>query len=361
MVPRRVAGVCVALVMTSAAGFAQQRDAAPGAPAGITERTYIYGGIASSRSVERRSESEGREIVVVTEEQPGADGRWVPVEEIVTEFDRTDARIARTRRQVFGFDANRRRTLRETTESTEERLDGGNSRIVEETWVADINGGRGLVSRWIDERRTLASDVHQTETTVLQRGINGGLRETERTVQIERQVEPAVVRYDSTRMIRDPNGRWTPIEARSAEVRTPTAGERIDEETIRRPNPNGTLTLSERIVTRRSDATGQEQSFVERYSADAEGFVRTDGRLALSQRIRRTTTATADGDRSTVEEVEARSRVSPSDPMRIVQRTLVTVRRAGPDRLTTERRVLERDVNGRLAPVLAETEEAVAK
>jgi hypothetical protein len=365
MKPGLVAGAACWIVMTSAVVFAQQRVADPGAqapPTGVTERTYIYGGIASSRIVERRSDSGGRELVVVTVEQPGVDGRWTPVEETVTETDRTDARAARTRRQLFGFDADRRRTLRETTESTEEPLGGGDSRAVEETWVADINGGaRRLVTRWIDERRTVPPDVRTTNTTLFRRGINGDLRESERTTQTERQIEPAVVRYETSQLVRDPNGRWMPLETRSGDVRNPTATERVEEETIHRPDINGTLALSERIVTRRSEVNGQEQLVVETYSPDAEGFLRTGGPVALRQRVRRSTTAASDGGQSIVEEVEARSRVSPSDPMRVVQRTVVTVRNAGPNRLITERQVFERDVDGRMALVMTETEEHAAK
>jgi len=47
--------------------------------------------------------------------------------------------------------------------------------------------------------------------------------------------------------------------------------------------------------------------------------------------------------------------------MRVVQRTVVTVRNIAPDRQVTERQVFELDVNGRLAPVVRETEETVAK
>ncbi len=39
----------------------------------------------------------------------------------------------------------------------------------------------------------------------------------------------------------------------------------------------------------------------------------------------------------------------------------MTVRNLGPERQATERQVFERDVNGRLAPVRRETEEAAAK
>ena len=47
--------------------------------------------------------------------------------------------------------------------------------------------------------------------------------------------------------------------------------------------------------------------------------------------------------------------------MRVVQRTVVTVRNVGPNRQVTERQVFELDVNGRLAPVVRETKETLAK
>ena len=339
--------ISLSIVMTSVGASAQQGS-------GITERIYASGGLAPSRTVERRSESGGRQIVARTEETPGVNGRWEPVEEVVTETVRTGV-ASEARRQVFRFDAERRRTLIETTESRE-TLDGGIVRIVEETRIPDINGGSGLASRWSEERRTVGPDAQRADGTLLTREING-LRETERTTQIERQTEPAIVRREGTYLTRDPNGRWIPFEARTAEIRN-TPAERIEEETIRRPDVNGSLAVTEMIVTRRSDVKGQEQVVVETYSPNAEGFFRTGSRMELSERIRRSTTATDDGGRSIVEEVEARSRIAPGDPMQVVQRTVVTVRNLRPDLQTTERRVFERDVNGRLAPVLWETEEA---
>ena len=62
-----------------------------------------------------------------------------------------------------------------------------------------------------------------------------------------------------------------------------------------------------------------------------------------------------------IEEVEARSRVSPADPMRVVQRSVATVMNAAPDVRVTERRIFQLDVNGRMAPVVTETEELVER
>jgi hypothetical protein len=128
-----------------------------------------------------------------------------------------------------------------------------------------------------------------------------------------------VSRYDSTHLVRDLNGRWQPVETRRGEARDIGASERLEEETI-------------------------------------EGLD-INGKLAPSLRVHRSTTATADGGRHTVEEVEGRSPVAPSDPMRLIRRTVTIVRQIGTDRWVTERQVFERDVNGGLRLVINDTEE----
>ena len=184
-----------------------------------------------------------------------------------------------------------------------------------------------------------------------------GLREVERSESTEQQVSPAVIRRDRAYMYRDLNGRWVPTEARSGETRGIGSAERVEEETIQRPNLTGALVLSDRVVTRTSESNGEHRVVIDTYSQDAEGFVRNDGRLALRQRIRRSTTVTAYGVQNTVEEIEARNPLAPNDPMRVIQRTLETVRSVGQGRWVTERQVFERDQNGRMFLVANETEE----
>jgi hypothetical protein len=327
---------------------------------GVTERVYSSAGLAPSRTVEQRTESGGRQTVVLTTEVSGPDGRWVAVEEIATETSRDRNGTERTRRDVFGFDADRRRVLREATDTTAEPSINGIARSVEDTRVVDINGGLSLAARRIEVLDTVDSDVRQTTTTLLTRGTEGSLRETERTASVEPQVDRSLVRHETTRSLRDANGRWMPIASQSADVRSTGPVERVEEETVQRPDVNGHLTTSERIVTRRSGSNGQEQVTIERYSQNAEGFARSGDRLALEERIHRSTTATSNGH-STVEEVEARNRVSPGDPMRIVRRTVATVRRVAPDRQAIERQVFELDVNGRLTLVATEQAEASSR
>ena len=190
--------------------------------------------------------------------------------------------------------------------------------------------------------------MRRTDTVLLEPHVNGTLQESEHTAYTARRINPEVVRHDSTRSVRDVNGRWRPVEIRRGEVRESGASERIEEETIHHTDVNGNLAVTETKVTRRSTANEREHEVIETYAPYPDGRPRADGRPPLSERVHRTTTATADGGRYTVEEVEARSLISPSDPMRVIRRIVTTVRPIGADRWVTERQVFEPDLNGRM-------------
>ena len=86
---------------------------------------------------------------------------------------------------------------------------------------------------------------------------------------------------------------------------------------------NGNPSVSERVVTHRSGTDDEDEVITETYVPSIEA-----GRMALNRRVRRVTTRTSDGSR-TVEEVERPSQAAPSDPARIVRRTVTTVRQSG--------------------------------
>jgi hypothetical protein len=115
---------------------------------------------------------------------------------------------------------------------------------------------------------------------------------------------------------------------------------------------NGREAVSEKVLTHRARRNGEERVVIETYLPSIEA-----GRLALSERVNRVTTVTDDGSQ-TVEETAERNPVAPGEAMRIVRRSVTTVRRSGTDLNVTERQVFELDVNGRLVPVVAQTESA---
>ena len=95
--------------------------------------------------------------------------------------------------------------------------------------------------------------------------------------------------------------------------------------THRNRDLNGTVAVTEQTVTRRAQTHDGDEVIVETYSPSIEG-----GRLELSRRIRRTTTATSDGTQ-TVEETAERNPVAPGEPLRVIRRIVMTVHPSGTD------------------------------
>ena len=347
----RIISLCLGIVASSVVAGAQQSGDAgntpPVAATTVTEHTYPSSGFIPLRRVERRTESGGRKVIIETVDAPGVEGKWQPLEEVVSET---------TRRDVFRFDFDRRRKLAETTQS-EVTETNASTRNVQRTWVADLDGRLILSSAYREETRLVAPGIRQTDATASIRSPEPSLREVERNVSTEQQVSSAVVRHDNAHFVRDLNGRWVPTETRSGETRGIGSAERVQEETIQRPNLTGALAVRDKVIIRTSESNGETRVVTETYSQDAEGFVRSASRLALRERVRRSTTVTADGGRSTVEEIEARNPIAPNDPMRVIQRTVETVRSVGAGRRVIERQVFERDQNGRMFLVTSETEE----
>lgn len=366
MRPQRIVGVCVCIVVSSVAAAAQQgTDTNPRPPNSgsvVTEYSYPISGFLPFRRVERRTESGGRKVIIETAETPSVEGRLEPVEEVVTDTARTGPSRTQTQRDVFYFPAQRQRRLAETAQSEQETRPNGTATNVERTWVADLDGHLILTTGYSEQRRLVSPGLQQTEATVLLQGPERSLREVERTESTDHQVSPADVRYDNTHFVRDVlNGRWVPVETHSGQTRGVGPTERVEEETIQRPNLTGTLALSDKVVTRTSESHGENRVVIETYSQGAEGFVRNDSHLALQQRVTRSTTATADGSQSTVEEIEERNPMAPNDPMHVTRRTLVTVRSNGRGGWVSERQMFERDQNGRMFLVTKDTEVTTEK
>jgi hypothetical protein len=120
--------------------------------------------------------------------------------------------------------------------------------------------------------------------------------------------------------------------------------------TIRSRDLNGTVAVNEQTVTHRAQTNDGDEVIIETYSPSMEG-----GRLALSRRVHRTTTATGN-ETQTVEETEERNPVAPAEPLRVIRRSVTTVRPSGTDSYVSERQVFELDVNGQLVPVLTQIE-----
>ncbi len=354
MTLKRIASVGCCVVFASASAFGQPRNDASGqAPsASVIERTYTAGDGGPWQRTQTRTESGGRQIVVETLQLPDVDGTLRPVRETVAE----SAGTTPVRRDVSGFNLDRRRQLLETTDSRQDAAAAGESRVVHDTRSMDVNGRLVLTSREIERTRSAGPDARQTDTTFLVPTLNQRLEEVERIVDNERRTSAGVIERDGVHLLRDINGRWQPIETRRGEVRDTGPSERLEQETIERPDLNGHLAVVERTVVRQFRADGRDHLVVESYAPYASVWPSADRRLVLVERLHRTIAATADGT-STVDEVEGKSLVAPADPLRIIRRSVATEHRLGAGRLVTDREVFERDVNGRLRLVSESSEE----
>jgi hypothetical protein len=323
-------------------------------------REYPPNNLTPWRLTETRSRSGDRELVIETFEVPGNEGKLRPLQETTVEIIRGGTRTRETA-ALFGIDGEGRRQLLERTESTGVTRPDGGSETVRNAFAADLNGRLALTSRRVEHTQSGSAGL-ESGTTLLRPDGNRTLVEMERTRYSERQIDPTLVRYDETHLIRDLNGRWQATEVRTGESRQYGPSQRLDEETVRRADDNGNLTLRERTLTRRIASEGRDEEVTETFAPEDGSSIRSGAplsRLRLIQVVRRSTTALADGGFRRIEEVERRNPVAPSEPLRVIQRTFTTVRRAGPDRWMTEREVFELDVNGRFVPTIKETEEKI--
>jgi hypothetical protein len=150
---------------------------------------------------------------------------------------------------------------------------------------------------------------------------------------------------------------WFSIALAATSATAQQSGSTVTERvtTVRDRDLNTAQRVSEPVLTCTNQSTGSEEVVIETYGQSI-----SVGRMALRQRVRRVTTVTSDGSEA-VEETEETPGGSPHEPMRVVRRSVTTVRRTGPDSCVTEQRVFQRDVNGRFELVETQTGRASRK
>jgi hypothetical protein len=331
-----------------AAPLQAQRPAVPSSS--VSDQTAAAGAQTASRLVMTRTESNGREVITETTEGPDIDGKMKMLSETTTETVKTGPGSSTMKQEIYRNDGQGKRRLAEATEAETQTQSDGSSRRVANTFQPDANGRLGLSIREVQETRSVGPNATQTDTTIYHPGVNQSLRESERLLQTEQKVNANLTQTESTRSRRDSNGKWQVTETRSQEVRT-AGNERVEEETVRRVNDSsGALEVSERKVTKQTKTGNTEESVTEIYSQNVGGlFRRADNRMELDRRVRVTTSGG-----QTIREVEGRNPLAPNEPLRVIEKTVETVREVAPGRWETQRQVFALDGNGRLVPILSE-------
>ena len=338
---RIVSFLFLGIAVASAARAGQQTTSPPASQ--VIEQTDVSSGRLPWRLRRTTTQAGDRETTTETEQIPDIDGRMAPVRETVVEVIRA-GRIVRTNSTTFERGLSGQRRLAETRESTEDSSADGGVYATSTTRRSDVNGRLAITER-VTEDRAITPDARRIERTVHRPDLDGQLRPAQRTEHTERPIAPQTVRATTTELHMDVNHRWQVTEIHNRDVRSIGALEEAEETSLQR-DLNGALWERERIVSRLTNQNGHEDLLIERFT-----------NRTLSSRIRRTATAHADGGREIVEDVEERSLVAPDDPLRIVRRTIETVRRTGAGRWETSRQLFERDPNNRLVPTILETEE----
>jgi hypothetical protein len=125
----------------------------------------------------------------------------------------------------------------------------------------------------------------------------------------------------------------------------------VTETVTTRRDLNGRDAVSEKLVTHRTRTDNEERVVIESYIP-----LEYADRLALNRRVRRVTTVTQTGSQ-TIEDTEERNPGSPSEPLRVVRRSVTTVRASGADSDVAERQIFEPDGHGRLVLVRRHSEQ----
>ena len=317
------------------------------------ERRDLSGSSTSTRLVRSSTEAEGKKVEREVLERLSIEGRYEPSVETEVETIQVDPRTTRIIRRLFGRDPDGRRTVVEVTEEEQSSLPGGRKHIVRTSSKPNLDGHFRVTRREIQDTTPLSRSVQRTRTTVLLPNIDGTLAPAEQVEEVERQEEMGVVEVERTHLLPDANGRWEPFEIRERVVRTEAAGVQT-EERIRRRDPNGKLSLAERTVTKQwKDAEGHERQTVETYSRNIAGTGRYgDGRLHLDRRLRIVRSTRPDGSQRTVQQMEQRSIVAPSDGLRVAERVVEVSRPDARGGTETRRTVQALDGNNRLRRII---------
>jgi len=147
-----------------------------------------------------------------------------------------------------------------------------------------------------------------------------------------------------------------PTEKRIVSSREANDQSRTEEEQIYRSESTGRLSLSEQVYrTYSRDSEGNEQWIIDTHRKNIGGTTQYgDGRLHLDRRVRIVRESLPGGRERTVQEVEQRNPVAPSEDLRVVERTVTTSRpvRNGESELEVEVKAL--GGNGQMKTILTQ-------
>jgi hypothetical protein len=257
-------------------------------------------------------------------ERLGNDGRYVPYLETERESTRVDATTMRTVERTYGTNADGVRTLTQESREESQKL-GSAEKTTRSVANPDANGRLQIVQKETRESKTTGPGVSETDSTVLLPDANGGLVPSRKTHVRELKKSDQVTEYKQSVSLPDGNGNWRESEVRQGKITGREGENRIKEEDVLHPDLDDRLSVDQHTVTKEEQAAGgQKRQVMEIYSAYSAGNS-PDG-MQLNERVITVNKTGAAGEKTSVQEVQARNPGDPAAGVRTSSQTIDIVR-----------------------------------
>ena len=111
----------------------------------------------------------------------------------------------------------------------------------------DVNGNLRIVEREVADTKKTSSDAQETKTTVYLADGNGGFTPSRQTQELQERGADSKVEVKTTTLFPGANGNWELLEVKEKTIKE-EGKNRISEESVSRPNPEGRLSEVSRTV-----------------------------------------------------------------------------------------------------------------
>lgn len=278
------------------------------------------------RTREVHTESNGRVIDKTVTETLGPDGRYVLYSATEKESVRVNDTTVRTIERNYGTGPDGEEKLIWQSQAETRSLAGGEEKTERTTSSSDGSGGLQVVQRETVDSKQVSPGVTDTKSTVYSADGTGGLSATVQTELTEKKTGEGKTEFKKSTMLSDGAGHWQVSEVREGTTQQQAGGGQIKEESVRRPDSEGALSVAERTVTRETAGSGGEKhDTTETYSTNVPGLT-GDGNLHLVKREDTVQRTGAGGQQNTTRQVEQVNPGDPSSGLQVTQQAIDIVR-----------------------------------
>ena len=312
------------------------------------------GNMNATRTVASHTETGERKNDSTSVQRVGPDGRYIPYSDTEKETVRVNETTVRQIERTFGTDADGQRTLIQERQEETSNLPGGEQKVTRTLSNPDGDGKLQVVQRELEDSRQIGPGVRVTNSTLFTPDIEGRFSPAIRSEKRETTGNDGTIESRKSTLLKDGTGQWKLSEVRESTSKPESGDARTKEERVLRPDPEGKLSLIERIVSKESQGSeGAKHETVEKYSTDVPGVAGDNG-LQLVQR-ETTVQRSSAGAQSTVRQVETAHPGSVGGGLGLTEETIDIVRPNASGTANQSLTILTTDSDGRLNQVLVDT------